>query len=258
MWSGRRSTTGPWNTDLDEALVSFYLDDWGITAGHLFVPFGEYNSYFVTGPALDFAETQDNALVVDYSFTDAVNVSGFVFKGDVDRQGRSNETDWGLAAEIQTEAEFVNFGASYISDITEARDFYFREEADFYLRRVPAWSAYLLFGFDRFEFTAETVQATRKFKEFESNLDKPVSYNFELTWFPWEWVQVTTRLENNRELMDEPKWRYGVSSTMRLAGNVSFSVDYLYGRYERDFVFDDVGNELEYAHQLAALLSIEF
>ena len=60
------------------------------------------------------------------------------------------------------------------------------------------------------------------------------------------------------ELVDQPSWRFGISGTWRPTTRFNLSVDYLYGKFQNGFILDDSGNTLNYRHQIAAQLALEF
>ena len=49
----------------------------------------------------------------------------------------------------------LRVGVGYLSDLAESDERFLRAEGDRYIQRVSAWNAYALFGFDKFEITAE-------------------------------------------------------------------------------------------------------
>ncbi len=242
---------------IDEGLIALDLGKWGIKFGRMFPPFGQYYSHFVTGPLLEFGEIRKTSIIVDYSFNDQLEVSGFVFEGNIDKIGSYNEYDWGLSFEYISENEALRIGGSYLSDLSET-DEKLLDDLLNYERRVSGWSAYALIGMNNFEVTAEMVHATRAFKEFDPEADKPSSYNIEFAYFPTQSVQLAMRIENTDELEDRPEWQYGAAVTWRIANLFNFTVDYLYGDYKNGFVFDDDDNELDHSHLIAAQIALEF
>ena len=95
---------------IDEGLIALNLGKWGVNFGRQFPAFGEYYSHFVTGPLLEFGEIRKTSVIVDYSFNDQVEVSGFIFEGDIDKVGNYKENDWGLSFEYVSENEAIRFG----------------------------------------------------------------------------------------------------------------------------------------------------
>ncbi|MGI9285400.1 MAG: LbtU family siderophore porin [Pseudomonadales bacterium] len=261
----------------DEILIAIESETWGLKIGRQNLPFGEYYSHFVSGPLLEFGETRATSLIADHSFNDNFEVSAFVFDSDFGEPSGNDNYDWGLAVEYVSSNEAIRFGASYLSDLAETDERLLEEHIYTYKKRVSAWSAYALIGFDSFELTAEIVQARRTLTHFETPATeveqdeesedgeveevtgfKPTSYNLELAYFPQPHLQFAVRVEHSDELEDEPEWRYGVSATWRIGKYVGVSLDYLYGDYKNDFVLDDNDNALDHSHQVAVQVVVEF
>ncbi len=237
--------------ELDEGLVGVNLGEWGLKVGRLYVPFGAYYSHFIEGPLLEFGQTRGDALLMDYTFLDSIELAAYVFDSKVDRREDHNEVDWGVNLEYVSEDESIRVGAGYISDLSESQEEILFDFNNNFLRRVPAWNAYALIGMSSFEFTAEILRATRAFQEFPQDVDQPFAYNVELAYFPVDAIQVSVRGEHSEELEDEPAWQYGASVTWAPWESVTVSVDYLYGRYKNRFAFDDFDNAQISHHQTA-------
>ena len=244
--------------ELDEGLVGVNLGEWGLKVGRLYVPFGAYYSHFIEGPLLEFGQTRGDAVLMDYTFLDSIELAAYVFDSKVDRRENHNEVDWGVNVEYVSEDESIRIGAGYISDLSESEEEILFDFNNNFLRRVPAWNAYALIGMQSFEFTAEILRATHAFQEFPKETDQPFAYNLELAYFPLESVQVSVRGEHSEELEDEPAWQYGISGTWAIWENVTVSVDYLYGRYKERFAFDDFDNAQISHHQSALQLTWGF
>ncbi len=263
---------------IDEGLVAIETENWGLKIGRQYLPFGEFYSHFVSGPLLEFGETRATSLLADYSFNDSLEVSAFVFDSDFGKRGENDDYDWGLALEYVSNNEAIRLGISYLSDLAETEERLLEEHVYSFQRRVSAWSAYALIGIDQIELTVEIVQARQSLKAFTStalafelNEDddendggeevkafKPSAYNLELAYFPQPHVQFAVRVEHSNELEEAPLWRYGVSTSWRIGEHVGVALDYLYGKYKRDFVLDDSDTALEHSHQVAVQLVVEF
>jgi len=229
----------------------------GYSTGSYYFCRGFY-SHFVSGPLLEFGQTRGDAVLMDYTFFDSVELAAYVLDSKVDRRENHNEVDWGVNVEYATEDESIRVGAGYISDLSESQDELLLDFKNIFLRRVPAWNAYALIGMPSFEFTAEILRATHAFQEFPQNADQPFAYNLELAYFPIPWIQIAARLEHSEELMDEPEWQYGVSGTWAPWPNLTVSADYLYGRYKKGFVFDDFENRQLSHHFTVLQLTLSF
>jgi len=247
------------SSKLDEGLLSYESELLGASLGRFYVPFGEYFSSFVIGTMLEFGETRVNALSVDYSWEDRLEVFAYVFESEVDEAGENNDKpDWGLGLELSSADDAVKFGLNYISDIAESDAGFLDDFNGRYRSRVGGWNAYAIYGMDEAIITAEMVHAAGKYQELEPQEDQPAAWNLELAWFPGPVYQIAVRLEHSDELADEPEWQYGVSVSWRLHKNINLVADYLYGDYKSGFVEDDNDNELRHRNLVAAQLAVEF
>jgi len=233
--------------EVDEGFVGVDLDDFGAKIGKLYMPFGEFYSHFVTGPLVEFAQTRGPGLIVDYTFWDRFEISGYIFDGKVDKKGHSgkHQLDWGLAAEFVTEDESIRIGGGYISDLGEGDAEFFLDFNNTFQQRVPGWTVHGLIALPPLEFTGEIVHATEAIKEFDQGADKPLTYNLELTYYPPQipWIQFALRYEHSAEFEGEPQSIYGVATSIRPLENLALSFEYLRGDFKKNFSFDDNDNE---------------
>lgn len=254
--NGKRKLSG-----LDEAMVGVDLEPWGFKAGRQYLPFGEYYSYFVSGPMQDFGEARADSLIIDYAVSDQFEITGYILDGDSKQSGSDgfySDWDWGANIELVSVNEAIRINVGYLSDLAESDGSLLADSGNSYSQRVPAWNGNILLGFDHIEMTAEVVQASRAFTEFEKGVDRPFAWNLELAYFPKYSVQYALRLGFSDELVGQPRWQYGVALTWRPFKNTSLSLEYLRNEYKKEFVLDDNDNELNSRDQVAAQLSIEF
>ncbi len=246
------------HSKIDEAFLNMEFDNFEIEVGKLTVPFGEYYSHFITGPLIEFGEARKDAAVVDYSFSESLEITGFVLKSEAKKLNRNNDYDWGAGINFSSESEALRLGIGYLSDLAESDERFLGDENDVYEKRVSAWNAYILAGFNKFELTAELVQANRGFTELDRNSDKPFAYNFELAYFPTYFTQLAVRMEQSDEFADQPRRQYGISGTWRFSKNVTVSAEYLHAEYKDDYILKANSEDLDDRDLIAAQLSIEF
>ena len=253
-----KSSENEFHTEWEEAFAEVSLGNLDIKFGKQYFPFGEYYSYFITGPILEFGETRGNGVIIDYSINDHVEISGYFFESNIDRQSNEEEFDWGASIETVSGDESIRFGLSYLSDLSESDAEFLADFDREYDNRVSSWGAYILFGFDQFELTAETVHATQEFVELDSTENKPKAYNFELAYFPIPEFLIAARYEINDEFEEEPENQYGISMTWAPNNNINLSAEYLHGSYKNNLIFDDDDNELRSRNIFSLQLSMEF
>ena len=90
-----------------------------LIAGRQYIPFGFYDSHFVTDPnTLILGETNDGAAVAGYRFGgEMVDVSVGAFNGEIDEAGKDNQIDSVVAAVAAQPFEFLMAGISYTSNL---------------------------------------------------------------------------------------------------------------------------------------------
>ena len=243
-----------WRSILEEAILEFDFDTWAIKAGVQYVQFGEYYSYFVTGPMLEVGETRNPSIMIDRELNEQTELTLYLF--DEDGIYARHNPGWGAAIEWASEDESVRFGSGIISNIAQSDDF--QDEEDYLTPvEVPGWNFYALAGFDTFEVTVEGVVATGYFELEEERL-RPEAYNAEIAYFLKDEFQLGARLEYSRDLIDEPDWQYGVVATWRAGQHFLVSVDYLHGSYNTPLVIEEDEEYLKTRHIISAQVALEF
>jgi len=251
--------------EVDEGFIHAEFENLTLQLGRQDLPFGEYYSYFVADPLLQFGETKADALVADYGFAEFLAISPFVFESNVSKELDNDSVDWGAVLSFTNKDESIRIGAGYISDLAESDEQLLFDFGNRFQQRVSAVSAHVLMGFEQIEVTAEWIEANKKFREFDLEFDKPSSYNLELAYFPTERVVIATRLERSRELEDTQEERYGIALTWFVSKYVSISLDYLTGRFKRFHIVldeEDEDEEIELtphrSREMGLLLEFEF
>jgi hypothetical protein len=243
----------------DEVLLEIDLDDLGIKTGRVYLPFGEYYSHFITGPMLEFGETRGDGLIVDYSLNDNLEIAAFLFDSKVDStRSSANDIDWGASLELKNESESLIFGLGFLYDLTESDEAFLEEEGNRYDTRASAWSAYLLYGLEQLEFTAEIVQTGGQLDGFDRDRNQPGAWNLEAAWLVTHHLQLAARYEASSEFEDAPERQYGLAATWRPGKHLTLGLEYLRGDYQTGFVTDDDDIAAENLDRFAAQLSVEF
>lgn len=249
-----RNTT----TVLDEAVLVLEFDPLEFEIGKLSVPFGEYYSHFVSGPMLEFSETNGEALVINYQMTEGLEISTFLFRSKLDISSDGGNVDWGSRLEWQSDNESIKFGVGYLSDLAESDELLLDDLSGQYQNRVAAINSYLLLGFEHFEITAEHTAALDDFLDLDSEFNKPRATNLELSWFITQRMQLSFRFETSNKFADNPEKRYGVNFSWLPFDKLQLSIEYLQSEYKSGFVFDDDEQELTSDSILGARITYEF
>lgn len=228
---------------IDEATLSWEFEDLGISLGRFNLLFGEYYSYFVTGPMLEFGETRGNNFTLDYAFDDRLEALLYVFESTVDRSDKNNKLDWGAGIEFKTHQEHFQLGVGFISDLAESEEGFLEDESNRFEHQVGAWSMYSMFAFSDFELSVELIKAADAFRELDEGENQPFATSTELTYFFNDQLFVSGRIETSEEYADAPETQAGIALSWTPINKVSVSVEYLRGEFKSGFAETD--DELE-------------
>jgi hypothetical protein len=234
----------------------------GLYGGKMYVPFGKFNSHFVSDPlTLELGETNDTALYLDYLWGDWVEFKTGFFNGEVDTVGDNNSIDSFVAAVEVTPAEGLSFGLSYISDLAESDGELVTDES-LYRSSIAGGAAYLSASYGLFTFEAEYLAALEDFDRdlIEANLDlgddasgltgrRPRTWNLELALTPAEGWEVAVKAEHAKDFLDDVR-RHGIVVAHGLFRNTSLALEYLHS--------DGKGEGNDPVHTTTAQLAFEF
>jgi hypothetical protein len=232
-----------------------------LIAGRQYIPFGNFDSHFVTDPnTLILGETTEGAVVAGYKPAgDLVDFSVGVFNGRASEtgDGDDNRIDSYVAAVTVQPLESVLFGASYTSNLASSNAL--SEEladADNLDSLVGAWSAFVSVEFlERYYVIAEYAAAVDDFAAGELydgdvRARQPSAWNLELGIAVAEGLEVAARYggsDDGAEFL--PESQYGAVVNWAVFENTNLAVEYLHDEYE-----DDAKD----ADTLTAQLAVEF
>lgn len=233
-----------------------------VTAGKMYVPFGMFNSHFISDPqTLELGETNESAILIGYG-NDVFDVSVGTFNGDVVEPGDDDKVDDYVANLTVTPVEGISFGASYISDIADT-------DGDITSVTAPVagevsdiiagYSAFVSASFGPVTIDAEYLAAADNFEPADldnengdgtgdGSGDQPVTFNVEVAFAVSDALEVAARYEGNEELFALPETQYGVAVSYGLYENTAIALEYLSGEYEN-------GDEVS---AVTAQLAVEF
>jgi len=269
---------------IDEAYIAINSDavcepdeackaPWYAGAGKLYVPFGSFESHFLSDPlTLELGETRETAALAGV-WNDWVNVAAGVFNGDINETGKDDHIAKFFAAgffslpEETVSAFELRAGVSYISDISDSNgltDFMseefttesevtdeepevipFDDEVQAY---VQGFSAFISATFaEKFTVEAEYMGALDAYKE-NPNF-KPQSWNFEFAFTPIEVLELAIRYGGSDKTLNFlPDTQYGGCIRYSLFENTSLALEYMYGEFEND----------DKEHSVTAQLAVEY
>jgi len=223
-----------------------------LTAGRQYLPFGNYDSHFVTDPlTLVLGETNDGAVVVGSSFAgNTVEVSAGLFNGAVDETGEDDMVDSVVAAVSFQPFESVMMGVSYTSNLISSDGF---SEAvvtgnGTVTDMVGGWSAFITTSFlERFTFIAEYAEAMDHFKAGEiydaanTRELKPAAWNMELGVFVLENMELAIGYGGSDDGGTDflPETQYGAVANWGIFDRTSLALEYLRAKFDDDAVKTD-------------------
>jgi hypothetical protein len=232
-----------------------------LIAGRQYVPFGNFDTHFVTDPnTLVLGETNEGAAVAGYRFGgEMLDLSIGAFNGEAQEAGDDDAIDSYVAAIKVQPVEGVGLGVSYISNLAGSNGYnevvVDPENLD---SLVAGWSAFAsLELFDRFKLVGEYVAAVDDFEAGEiydaadTEARKPTAWNAELGVSLAENAEVAIRYGGSDDGGTEflPETQYGAVVNWGLFDNTNLALEYMHGEFEEDYQETDA---------VTAQLAIEF
>jgi hypothetical protein len=263
--------TEPVDIDVATIALSGSVIPVGFEIGKLYVPFGVFDSYFVSDPiALELGETRESALVLGYDH-ERLEVRVGAFNGNLNASGDDDHVDDLVSSVVLTPTECLRISGYWISDIGESdvlEEFLVealsdsgsgkRTDVSGSLEPVPGKSyqevagAGGAFSFGKYdlEMIAEYVTAL---DDFNADLlggenTKPQAWNIELARYLTKNVESAIKYEGSDGFPDMPTEQYGLCLGYSLTENCGLFIEYLHGEYEN-------GDERDVA---TAQVAIEF
>ncbi|MDX1775864.1 MAG: LbtU family siderophore porin [Desulfobulbales bacterium] len=217
-------------------------------AGKMYVPFGRYESHFVTDPAtLILGETNDGALTAAFA-NDLFEVSAGVFNGAVDETGEDDRLDSFVGSIVYAmpanKKISVAAGVSYTSNLaasdtlqddTSGNGVNSEEIHDL----VGGFGAFLSASFaERFFMDVEYISALEDFTAgdlaFANSRDlKPSAWNVELAYALNSQVEFAARYGGSNDFGNvAPEGQYGIALLYSPFENTSITSEYIYAEFE--------------------------
>jgi hypothetical protein len=217
-----------------------------LIAGRQYIPFGNFDSHFVTDPTtLVLGETNDGAVVAGYRFGgEMVDVSIGAFNGDAEKSDKDDVINSFVGSIVVSPIENIKFGASYTSNIAGSDSF--NEvvvDPDNLDSLVGGWSGFVTFEFlERFKLIGEYVGALDNFKAGEiydaadTKERKPSAWNVELGVAIIDNVELAARYGGSDDGGADflPESQYGAVLNWGFFKNTNLALEYLHGEFEDD------------------------
>lgn len=215
------------------------------TAGQYFVPFGTFESNFISDPmTLKLGETRESALqfgIESGRFQGAV----YTFNGDSDDRFENVGAMLGFAAENENSEFAVN--VSYISNIGDTDNLQDTIELDEDYDSVPGWSASGMLRFGSLSLLAEYLGASEDFEahevEFDGDGAVPSSYMLEAA-YDFDLAGKSSAIAVGYQRTDEalalelPEERFMLGFSVEMMEGVTLAIE---GAFDDDYSVSDGG-----------------
>ncbi|MCA1796342.1 MAG: LbtU family siderophore porin [Geobacteraceae bacterium] len=217
--------------------VPFWSHYVTFSGGKMYLPFGKFNSSFISDPlTLELGESNNTAAVFGFR-GDLVKLHIGAFNGDVDTHDDDQIDSWVASLELSPTGR-LNFGISYLSDLAES-DIELVQDENLYRSSVAAGGAYLSWQLWGVNLMAEYKTALENFSPEmvgageDLTGEKPRAWNVEMAWEPTGRWQMAVKAEGADDFQNDLK-RYGAVVSRGLFRNTAVGVEYLYGEEDEN------------------------
>lgn len=235
------------NTEhIDEGFITLDLGDvqtLSVSAGKMYVPFGNFESHFVSDPlTLEIGETNQNALSAMFA-SQVVEISGAVFNGDVDETGDDDlvgsfalQAVYTMPGDTMENVEF-SAGGALITNIGDS-DGLEGEIPGEVSSHVAGFNVFASVCFmEKYFLEIEYIGAMDEFEAGELTFDggnafAPRAWNLEVAMAVSDALELAAKYEGGKDLGDFlPEDRYGVAAAWSLFENTCLAAEYLHGEF---------------------------
>lgn len=214
-----------------------------LIAGRQFIPFGNFDSHFVTDPnTLLLGETNEGAVVVGYRLGgNTVDISVGAFNGDANEAGDDDTIDSLVAGITVQPLDTVLCGVSYTSNLVGSDAL--NEvliDPDHLDSLIAGWNVFASFQFlERFKLTGEylsalgNLMAGELYDASDGKARQPSAWNLEFGITLVDNLEVAARYggsEDGGEFL--PESQYGVVVNWRVLKNTNLAIEYLHDAFE--------------------------
>lgn len=227
-----------------------------LIAGRQYLPFGYYDSHFVTDPnTLILGETNQGSVVAGYRFVgDTLDLSAGIFNGEIDEVGDDDHIDSFVFSISAQPIEILMAGVSYTSNLASSDAFSEAVVVDELADLVAGWSAFVTLEFmERFKLIGEYTAALDNFAAGEvydaadTRRREPAAWNLELGAMITDSLELAVRYGGADDGGDVlPETQYGAVFNWGLFSNTNLALEYLHDEFE-----DDVQETETFTAQLA-------
>jgi hypothetical protein len=250
--------------DLDEgALVIGATEDFPffLMGGKFYVPFGMFNSHFVSDPlTLELGETRESSVAVGYA-NEIFELKIGAFNGDVKDRTDDRINSFVACANVTVPEGMLGeveagFGVSYISNIADSDNLQDQVAIDPIDDLAGGLGLWATASYRMFTLELEYIGATSDFKPGELAFDggrksEPKAWNVELAVSPIERLEIAARYGATDDIRGGDflaERQYGGVASYEIFNGVSVALEYMNNHFENK---DD-------QHMVTAQLAAEF
>lgn len=237
--------------DLDEGFILVGQTDdmpFYFLGGRIYPAIGLFETYLISDPITqNVFETQDTAGEVGYTIS-WLNIGAGVFNSKVHESADAPDSTINTYyARVQVQNPEGSLGGlklrggvAYINNIASSGTLADEISGQEVKNLVAGWSAMLAAEYGRFAFNAEYITALDDFGAGElgfagENKARPMAYNLELAFMPFEKWSFAVRYEGSSDLYSlEPERQWGIGASWEFLPDTVLSLEYLRGEYRND------------------------
>lgn len=228
---------------VDVATIAWTRDPFRLTAGKMYVPFGDYTTTFVSDPlTLTLGQTRETAVLATVEPAPWLTIGVYAFSGEAEKSDdgaepeKHNQWDFGGLAVVRP-LEGLSFGGGYLSDLAESE--YGLAKDDLYADRVAGAFAFANFCHGPLRASTEVVTALSEFDSADlegANEDmRPLAWHAEASYDLTKDFTLGLGFDGTREWADVPMFRLGAVASWRATETGVLSLEYLNGVYDKEY-----------------------
>ena len=220
-----------------------------LRTGKMFVPFGNFNSRFISDPlTLELGETLESAVMVG-AHSDNFEIAASTFNGDIDKTGDDNMIQTfvinaqGSLPEDMVPDLSLSAGVAYLSNIADSDTLQDADGVDGAAidEHVDGLSGFISLSFmERLFLEGEYLGALKSFEAGELAFDDgkkmaPRVWNVEAAVAILDGMEIGAKYEGSDDCGDLfPESQFGGVISAEIFEQTSLGVEYLYGMFKND------------------------
>ena len=238
--------------EVDEGIITIDGEDvvpLFISAGQMYVPFGNFNSHFISDPlTLELGETRESAVTAGVH-NDYFEISATAFNGDIEKTGDDDMIQTYIINTLFSLPEdrvpnlSLSAGVAYLSNIADSDTLQDQDGVNMasIAEHIDGVSSFISLSiFERFFLEGEFVGALKSFEAGELDFDggrkmAPKTWNIEAAVAIIEGLEIATKYEGSDDCGALfPEAQFGGVVSAELFEHTFLGVEYLYGKFKND------------------------